>query len=1478
MPSEKQIRELLSIIYIQVLDVEPGGREEREAIETIRGTVLLRPDQADAAWATLIEESSRLAGQRSGRDRRQLKQILDRAGISIRAPRSYENDIRRLEGYSADTITALANFASISLPPHDRIRIERPSTSELKAAAELGSLLVTGEPGLGKSGALHDVAIALQEGGHDVFFVAADRLESSSTAGLALELGLDHPVSDVIQSWHGNGLAFLITDALDAARSEHGMRMLQELIRMTLEQGGRWRVVASIRKFDLRYNPGLRPLFTGQLLNRFQDPEFPGTRVFLVPRLDPDEISQVKAQSGPMALLVDAINAGPNEEMRRLITLPFNLRILAELIGQGLALDEITPIKTQLELLDCYWQERVIRTDHMGDAREAVLRLAAMKMVQTRVLRVARADLVLETGAGPILDNLLSSNLMQEHQISSTRSDRNTLTFPHHILFDYAIERVLFRGDSARLVRQIAEDPELVVAFRPSLALHFRHVWEVDPVRRSGFWELVFKLLETQEIPLIGKIIGPTEAVEFFHRIQDIEPLTARVGQEQRETVNNQHGKDAICHFINALRARRLSPDHLVGPTAQPWCQLAATLSEYIETLAQPLGQLLDLLANHAENLTREQSSSVNLAARRLLDHICSDEQNYHRALVRDGISGVCRTFAAAASESSRSLRALLTPGHARRYGHPEFFHLAQEIPKLLAWDADLVGELYETAFREFNDSEATTTLGGDSRIMSLMSNVRQDWQGVFYILAEAYPIFLKAEPNIATEALVAVVAMWTAREHAPASGEIDESRFQFRGVECTIRTDYSAIWDSGSRAGFDYPIQMLDAFKAYIEGLEPRDARLIGDIINQIATTNIYAVSWRRLLWSGVERPQTLGVELREMLWQVPVLTSVDTTEAAGALIAAVFAHLTNEDRARIEQTILAIPPNVLKDGTEAHITRDRLLGCIPSHLIIASEADEIRKSLEATGGLPPNEPLFKIGEPSFKEFTKADYLREQGVPVDDPVNRKLIDLVEPIKKFCEQYLNQAPPDEQIAEIYSQLLQLTEAIRTADLDGAHPDQKEYALGYLVQACSRIVGRQNLQKGEPPVEFARQVLLDVSANASTEELLKTRDSFDRSPSWGSPQSLVDAASGLMFLAANLAFSETSISDAIHRLSRNAEPAVRLQIAVNLHLLQTTAPDTMWSLMAFISTEEPSRAVLQAAAASISTLAGRYPERVVPLLERIYDQTSSGAGHEAVRATCFNTFLGLYLWRGLPACERRIFPVVDNPWDNPEIASHLAHTIRDDLTRGPTSPSDPEQDAVRGRALSITNRLLESSTTELKRLRGEYSGSLNSIPQEIQARLKVIHKCIDTVAHQVYFASGAFDLQQNRLEDAPDREQRKRFLKEAESIFNRLADARLTNVAYNLAATLESLIEFDPAGVFLRLRNVIVDAQSDGLQFESLAVDVVVRTVKRFLAEYRAVLRDRSDCRVALVEILDVFVKVGWPTAQQLTYSLEEIFR
>jgi len=54
----------------------------------------------------------------------------------------------------------------------------------------------------------------------------------------------------------------VIIDALDAARSEGAIKTLQALIRAVISSGGRWHVVASVRKFDLRYSSPLKALFS----------------------------------------------------------------------------------------------------------------------------------------------------------------------------------------------------------------------------------------------------------------------------------------------------------------------------------------------------------------------------------------------------------------------------------------------------------------------------------------------------------------------------------------------------------------------------------------------------------------------------------------------------------------------------------------------------------------------------------------------------------------------------------------------------------------------------------------------------------------------------------------------------------------------------------------------------------------------------------------------------------------------------------------------------------------------------------------------------------------------------------------------------------------------------------------------------------------------------------------------------------------
>jgi hypothetical protein len=81
---------------------------------------------------------------------------------------------------------------------------------------------------------------------------------------------------------------------------------------------------------------------------------------------------------------------------------------------------------------------------------------------------------------------------------------------------------------------------------------------------------------------------------------------------------------------------------------------------------------------------------------------------------------------------------------------------------------------------------------------------------------------------------------------------------------------------------------------------------------------------------------------------------------------------------------------------------------------------------------------------------------------------------------------------------------------------------------------------------------------------------------------------------------------------------------------------------------------------------------------------------------------------------------------------------------------------------------------------------------------------------------------------------------------------------------------------DPAAAFLRIVKV-VRAGRYGYQYEALAVNLIVRLVERYLAGYRLALRENKESRRALIDLLDIFVEVGWPHARKLTYHLQDVF-
>jgi hypothetical protein len=77
-------------------------------------------------------------------------------------------------------------------------------------------------------------------------------------------------------------------------------------------------------------------------------------------------------------------------------------------------------------------------------------------------------------------------------------------------------------------------------------------------------------------------------------------------------------------------------------------------------------------------------------------------------------------------------------------------------------------------------------------------------------------------------------------------------------------------------------------------------------------------------------------------------------------------------------------------------------------------------------------------------------------------------------------------------------------------------------------------------------------------------------------------------------------------------------------------------------------------------------------------------------------------------------------------------------------------------------------------------------------------------------------------------------------------------------------------------------DILSSSKQARFQYESLAVGDVVKLIQRTLADYREIFQHRpgqeSECLMALLQVLDLFVEAGWAEARQLTHRLEEIYR
>ncbi|MFN8164539.1 MAG: hypothetical protein U0R26_12095, partial [Solirubrobacterales bacterium] len=1257
----------------------------------------------------------------------------------------------------------------------------------------------------------------------------------------------------------------------DAARGEGTQQTLLDLIAATQTTTSRWSVAASVRRFDLRYNHKLRDLFpvdrAAPIPNAYTLAEFGSIRHLAVPELSDDELGQLKG----IAPALHALLEGAPQDLRNLARVPFNLKLLAELVFLDIERSVLEPLSTQVQLLDLYWERRVIGADGQGDARHSVVAEIVEAMVAGRRLRAERQPISRPETSTP-LSQLLSEAVLAELPSASGAVEREILVFSHHVLFDYAVERSLLRGGERRLAKAILERPDLLLFARPSFDLHFRHLWEVDPSRRR-FWEAAIGLAASEGVPQIGRIVAAVIASEMTTDLDDLQPLLEELDAAGE---NTEAAEEVLRHLIGAVVGSEQQPIWRGEAERTTWAAFAEALAgqQGRPAIAFPLRLLVSELVKGIERLGGDDLARLGRAARTVLADAL-DREVANRGLTWPAVEAVAATYASEPNASRALLGRILEPQRLERFGYVEMPELADQAERLAPVDPGFVRDIYATAFT-FEETSKEETPMGNSAIMPLTSHRSQDYAHAHFVLAEAYPGFLQEAPAEAIAALIEVRRAYGGRRFSASGGRVLAIPWP-DGREARILEDGSSIWDR-EPLGMDYEVKILAAFEERLDQLAEEDPAALAGMIDLLLASTVPASIWRRMLLSAARHPTVFAPLLGPLLTASEALANDALQTPIGEFLRIAFIELDEETRGKVERAILALPayravedPEREEAGARA---RDRLLGCLPADTLIEREAEERLRALIAEDEVPDNRDVeLEIGDED-RDWRREELIA-QGVDVDSELHQRMTRLLRELREFASEHLNGSPSAAEVEGILPALARLDEILAEAEFEGAGNPIADETFGHGAAVAEAIARSEVRDRDHPAVRLATRTLL-VAARHPTPVHDPARDEqFDKHPSWGSPAPRIEAAGGLVFLASEPKLCTEQIREEIDRLSRDPDPAVRYHVVRSVGLLRSSAPKLMTEIAERVIAEESSTQVVGALLRQLPAITGGDLERSREIAESLYTHTDAGrAGADELRRTAIATLLGLHVWRGDEAAGDFLRGEVIARLSEADVPlREMIFQLRSAQTTG--AGGDADKDAIRRRALALIEEALRQAISDFEAVRSRLTAELaKDDPDRQKARHAA--EAIDAIAIELYFASGAFKNDAEEPRVTP--EQAERLYHEAASIVDLLAGVPVPSATHHLVETLASYVEVDPRGVFVRVAKAIESGKAAGYQFESLAVNLFVSLVERYLAEYRTLLQGDEELRALLMAMLDTFVEAGWPQARGLTYGLHELFR
>lgn len=1462
---ENELARLASLLHIVRFDVFEGGSDQREAISIVGAALFGREDAGSAPVDALNAIVRRLVRSGAPADRGGVLQLLRAAGHQdLHAP-GFDNDIARLTERTQTEVARLERHSQ--LPIEGGLAIARACMPALRLAAEDGSLLVIGEPGAGKTGVLVALAQERLRDALPTVFLSVDDLYGVTTLHeLQTIFDLDAPVLDVLQNWPGSRPGLLIIDALDASRGGASETLFARFIEDALRiLGERWSILASIRTFDLRNGRRFREAMAGTPpFPTFAEPELDNVRHFRIPRLTDEELEGLTHRCTHLS---DLLEHAP-KLLTELLKNVFNLSIASELIAGGTTAASVGTIATQSELLEQFEDQRLSSIRLQTAVADSV-----KAMIDRRRLTVRKVDIRHEA-----LEDVLRTGVL----VSS--GDR--VHFAHHVLFDHAAGRFyLDWTDTNRLQTQLTEDPAIGLLLGPSLKFALERVWREDSPGRPITWALTIAITSARGIDPVVTSVALRTVAEHVESTTDVRGLCDLLRDTSKAEVMGP-ALTKLSRFVSMSLADRGAS---TASVLLSWAEVATNAAMaghrmYVDAVRF----LLFTLSERADFSDRALALEFGRAARQLLTLAWQFEPELAN-LAANAIRMVTRSFDTDVTASRSLLSRILREPRFTEHAHEEAPWLAEGVSTILRADPDFAVEIYAVLYGRVAPAEGDSWMGGNvSRIMPLRSNKRQDYDHARWHLQMALRAFLTTHPQSGTAAV-----------NRAALGLSKDSRSRLRemkprevaiGTDQVLRVVEDGLslqqWrDSSERSSSQTGSEILGSYVQFL--LESSAANFVVSVRAVMAETSAASI-WARIFGIAAERPGVAD----DLLW--PIATSegmlelIDVVKDAITFIAAAFPRRSAPEKANFEATLLSNVGSA--DGDQRRVWQNRaarFLSVVSEEFIAGGALRELRDQLEQQGVLKGNRPYMTMDVSwGAADDVTDSLLKGDGVNLDDGPDAEVRRAVRPLDSMMS-----AAEGVKTSEAISELWTLTVAvISTIDrLTGTSPHERvlHASWGSVSNAVAKIVQSEHYSNSLPghPSHAALVEVLDRMAQSPYPE--EWGPNHSNLMSWGNWDVRVYVSASYMSLAASSASSAEAMRDRLVRMLDDPAPTVRLQVAQSLNTLWEVDRDHMWRLAAKVSAQETDSGVIGFfIGGPLIRLADTAPERceefVSELLGKLprQEEESSRRGdfHEAIA----NIAARLWIVGQRHVAQEWILNWVRTQEESDAYLWPLISSLRGVLFAKFQKNADDRDQQIQDRAREVLRLvvhaagdalvaakpvLMDTSAAALERTDAE---------RKYRAGLRLMeHSC-----NQLYFGSGAFkNGNANRSDEGlADDEQMRGFLSEYEGILDRIALSGNAAVSYHLVELYEHLAGAAPEHVFDKIAELVVGpAASDGYHYESLALDTVVRLVRRYLADYRAVFDDTTR-RARLVSLLELFSDAGWPEALKLLYDLPDLLR